>query len=133
MKSRAVHSWRNRIIPATLVLLMAGLAEAQASGTGAIAGRVSDPSGAVISHAHVSVVSEETNWSRAMMTTAEGLFRAELLAPGNYSLEVEAQGFRAKTLRSIHVVIAETARVDLKLGSARQRNNQMEDAYRFEF
>jgi carboxypeptidase family protein/TonB-dependent receptor-like protein len=97
------------------LLLAAGPLAAQAPGTGAIAGSVSDPSGAVIPQAHVKVVSEETESSREASTTAEGFFRIPLLPPGDYSLEVAASGFQAKVLRSIHVTVTETAVVNVRL------------------
>jgi hypothetical protein len=101
-------------------LLMPGFLGAQAPGTGAITGRIYDPSGAIVPSARVSVVSEETNWTRMVTTTLEGLFRAPLLLPGNYSVVVEAAGFQQKTIRFIHVVVSETAVVNIRLavGSA---------------
>src|SRR5580704_7612805 len=106
------------IVPA--FLLGAASLMAQAPGTGAIAGSVSDPSGAVISQASVTVVSEETQSSRTASTTTEGFFRVPMLPPGDYSLNVAASGFQSKTLRSIHVTVTETALVDIRLalGSA---------------
>ena len=101
-------------------LLSAAPLAAQAPGTGAIAGSVSDPSGAVISQARVTAVSEETQSSRSASTTADGFFRVPLLPPGDYSLNVAASGFQSKTVRSVHVAVTETAVVDIRLavGSA---------------
>src|SRR5579863_6059621 len=95
--------------------LLASLSAAQAPGTGALAGQVFDSSRAVIAGAQVSVVNEETGASRTIRTTADGFFRVQLLAPGNYSVVVEVQGFKRKTLRSVHVVVSETAAVDVQL------------------
>lgn len=88
---------------------------AQAPGTGAITGTISDPSGAVVPNALVSAVNEETNWSRTVSTTPEGQYRVQLLPPGSYSVAAEADGFKRKKLRSIHVVVAETTVVDIHL------------------
>jgi hypothetical protein len=106
------------IVPAFLLSAMSLVA--QAPGTGAITGSVSDPSGAFISQARVTVVSEDTQLSRAASTTTEGFFRVPLLPPGDYSLNVTAGGFQSKTVRSIHVTVTETAVVDITLavGSA---------------
>jgi hypothetical protein len=92
-----------------------GFSAAQAPGTGALAGQVFDPSRAVVAGAQVSVVNEETNVSRTVHTTAEGLFRVPLLPPGNYSVTIEVPGFKQKTLRSVQVVVSETAAVDIQL------------------
>lgn len=102
-------------LPGILILLAAGLAEAQAPGTGAITGQVFDPTGAVIAKARVTAVSEATNASRTVNVTSEGLFRVPLLPPGDYSLIVEAANFQAKTVRSIHVTVTETTSVNVTL------------------
>src|SRR3984957_15268860 len=95
--------------------LMTGMLIAQAPGTGAIAGSVSDQSGAVVSGAHISVVSEETNLSRVARTTADGLFSVALLSPGKYSVIVEEPGFKQKIMQSVPVVTSETAVVNVRL------------------
>jgi Carboxypeptidase regulatory-like domain/TonB-dependent Receptor Plug Domain len=88
---------------------------AQAPGTGAIVGTVLDPTGAVVPNAHVSVVNENTGLSRALATTPDGLFRATLLPPGSYSIEVLAQGFGTQTVRSARVFASEITTVEFKL------------------
>lgn len=100
------------------VLLLLGAVfrvSAQAPGTGAISGTISDPSGAVVPNAGVSIVNEDTSWSRTAVTTIEGQYRATLLPPGNYSVHVQASGFKQKSLGSIRVAVAETAIVDIRL------------------
>lgn len=90
-------------------------AVAQAPGTGAISGTVLDPAGAVIPNAQVSVVNESTGFSRALATASDGLFRATLMPPGSYSIEIRAQGFGTQTLQSIRVVASEITAVEIKL------------------
>src|SRR5579859_661442 len=108
------------LVLALSFLLQTSLVTAQAPGTGGVAGQVFDPTRAVVANAQVSLVGEDTNLSRTVHTTSEGLFRVMLLPPGNYSVTVEVPGFERKTLRSVQVVVSETARVDVELevGSA---------------
>jgi hypothetical protein len=88
---------------------------AQTPGTGAIAGRILDPSGAVVPNAVVSVFNEETNLSRSLSANSDGEYRVSLLPPGTYRIVAEAIGFNRKELSSIHVAVAETAVIDMKL------------------
>ncbi len=88
---------------------------AQAPGTGGIAGTVLDPSDATVPNARISVVNEDTDLSRILTTTPDGLFRATLLPPGSYSIEVQAQGFGTQTLRSVNVFASEVSSVEFKL------------------
>ena len=112
--------WQHSFLSAALLFLTSGFLEAQAPGTGAIAGSVTDPSGAAVPHARVSVISEETNLSREVTTSTEGTFRVPLLACATYSVEVEAPGFKRKIVRSTPVLVSEITVVEIKLeiGSA---------------
>jgi len=106
---------RRALFCALLFVFAAHFAEAQAPGTGAITVTVTDPSGAVVPGAHVSIVNDETNLARSATTSIEGSFRAPLLPAGNYSMTVEAPGFERQTLHSIRVVVSETTVVDVRL------------------
>ena len=103
---------------ACLCILAAAPTAAQGPGTGALAGYVTDPSGAVIANARVNVVSDETAAARAGTTTTEGFFRVTLLPPGDYSLQVSASGFQAKLVRSIHISVTEITTVNVRLDVA---------------
>ena len=107
--------WPKVVVQAVLLFGMTGWLPAQAPGTGALAGMVSDPSGAIVVKLPVSIVSEDTNLSRIVTTTSEGLFRAHFLPPGSYSVIVESPGFEREVLHAVHVVVSETTVVDVKL------------------
>jgi len=109
-----VSGYLQRTLVLLAVLTSSGL-RAQAPGTGAIAGEVSDPSGAVLPNAHVSVVCKQTGFNRMTTTTAEGSFRVPLLQPGDYSVVVDAAGFKQHSLPSVSVTVSETVEVKIKL------------------
>ena len=115
MKKTDTNYSRGLVLAAIFSLFLESFVAAQAPGTGALVGQVFDPSRAVVTGAQVSVVSEETNFSRTVRTTSEGLFRVALLPPGNYSVAIEVPGFKRKTLRSVQVVVSETALVGVEL------------------
>lgn len=109
---------RRSDIAMVITLLLAGsplVILAQTPGTGAIAGTVTDPSGAVLGQTKVIVVSDETGVARAAMTSAEGTFRVPLLSPGSYTVSAEASGFEKMQVRSVHVGASATVNVELKL------------------
>src|ERR1035437_10142977 len=66
---------------------------------GTISGSVTDPQGAVIPAASVIVTNVATNQATRTTTNSTGYFEATYLNPGDYSVSVEAAGFR-KTLRT---------------------------------
>jgi len=69
----------------------------------------------VLPNAAVHVVSQGTGWSRTTVTGADGLFRAPLLPPGEYSVVVSASGFQTKSVDSVHVVAGETTVFNVRL------------------
>src|ERR1700722_12481750 len=66
---------------------------ANAQFSSSVLGTVTDPAGAAIAGANVSIVSQDTGVSVAQKTDANGSFRFTTLAPGPYRLQVVAQGF----------------------------------------
>ena len=90
-------------------------ATAQAPGTGAIAGMVSDPSGAAVANARVAILDEDSRLARNAVTSVEGTFRSALLPPGTYRLTVDAPGLGQQVLHSVRVQAGETTIIDIKL------------------
>ena len=65
----------------------------QTANTGAIAGTVSDPSGALVPRAAVVINSQSTGETRDLATDGEGNFSVQFLTPGNYDLTVRDRAF----------------------------------------
>lgn len=79
---------------AALVLLLAFDAPGRAQTTfGSITGTVTDPSGAAVPGATVTVTNQGTNAQQQVTTDAAGAFNASDLQPGTYEIQVEAKGF----------------------------------------
>src|SRR5690349_851321 len=77
-----------------LVLVLACFLPAACADTSAtLAGRISDPNGAVIPKAKIDVTNRETNLKRTAESNSEGLYVVTNLPPGRYLIEVQAQGF----------------------------------------
>ena len=76
---------------------------AQTSTEGSIAGTVTDPSGAVVSGAAVTIHNMGTNAEIKLTTDASGFFKAPLLEPGTYRVTFSAPGF--STYRADNVIV----------------------------
>ncbi len=96
--------------------LMAVPAHAQKI-TATIRGLVTDPSGAVVSGAKVTLKGEDTGFTRETTTNAEGLYLFPELVVGNYRVEVESAGFKAAARSKINLSVAETRTVDFQLAT----------------
>ena len=94
---------------------------ALASGpTGSITGTVTDPSGAVVRNAHVTVLNEATNAVRTAESNDAGDFTVALLPAGRYRVTAEGNGFRRSIFNDVNVDVDQTVRVDfaLEVGAA---------------
>jgi outer membrane receptor protein involved in Fe transport len=102
-----------------LVIVLSAGAQVQ---NGQFAGTITDPSGAAIANAKVTVVNLATNLSVPATTNETGLYTVKELPPGNYKVSVEAPGFRTSSNASVALNAGTTARVDFKmqLGETRE-------------
>ncbi len=80
---------------------------------GAILGRITDPSGAVVPDAAVKVANEETNVAVETKSNQGGNFNVPFLIPGRYKVSVSATGFR--TTVQPGVVVQVNDRIELNL------------------
>jgi hypothetical protein len=107
------------VICLAVVFLVAGRLRAQID-RASISGTVTDPSGAAVAGATVTVTNGGTNQSQTLTTDSSGLYTARLLHIGTYSVEATAKGFERSLHSGIELNVNQVAQVDLqlKVGSA---------------
>ena len=94
--------------------LLMGHALPQSIVTGDAVGTVTDPSGAVISGATVTLTSADTGATQSVTTASNGFYRFPLLKPGMYELVVKQTGFKAIS-QSVLVSVGQIATTNVKL------------------
>jgi len=82
--------------------------------TGSIQGTVTDPSGAVVSGARVTITNRDTNQVITTKTNSAGAYISGALIPGNYMVKVEASGFKATQVPFV-IQVSNTANGNVKL------------------
>jgi TonB-dependent receptor len=97
------------LVTAVLLLLFPGLAWTQ-EGKGAIAGKVTDQTGAVLRGAQISIEAQDIN----MVSDEQGLFFVSGLAPGKCTLSISYVGF-APLSKTVDIVAGQRANLDAKL------------------
>ncbi|HXG92550.1 MAG TPA: TonB-dependent receptor [Blastocatellia bacterium] len=90
-------------------------ATASAQFRASIQGAVTDPQGAVVSGATVTLLNKETNRTQQTTTGDEGFYRFDRLPPGNYTITVEATGFKKKVLDNVIVTAEQVQGVNVEL------------------
>ncbi|MCH8947989.1 MAG: carboxypeptidase regulatory-like domain-containing protein, partial [Acidobacteria bacterium] len=88
--------------------------EAQTN-TGVIVGTVSDPTGAVIPGATVTITQSEVRAVSEVQTNAVGNYVSTLLRAGPYEIRVEAQGFQSVLRRGIVLHVNDRLQIDFTL------------------
>ena len=71
--------------------------------TSSLSGTISDPSGAVVPNAKITAHNEATNADKDTMSDGSGSFTIASLAPGSYTMRVEAPGFQTTVLNGVQV------------------------------
>jgi hypothetical protein len=98
-----------------LLLLSSAVVCAQTTiSTGSIVGTVTDPQGALVAGAKVTITDKTTGQVITISTTSAGAYASGSLIPSRYVVRVEAQGFRT-TEETIAVEVAVTASGNFKL------------------
>src|SRR5246127_663402 len=111
------RKWVPRIVAGVFLVVLSfpRLLSAQSTiGTGSIVGTVSDPSGAVISGAEVTISNNATGRVVRIKCNESGSFNSGALVPGIYKVLVSANGFNSAEA-AVTVLVGNTARADLNL------------------
>jgi len=86
-----------------------------AENTGAIAGTVVDPTGAVIVNAEVEATLEGTEQKHSATTDSAGRFELKDLPPGVYDIRAYSRGFKALEVRAVLVQATNVTEVSFEL------------------
>ena len=90
--------------------------KAQGVGTSAdLAGTVTDPTGAGVPNAKVTVSDPEKGVERSVMTDEHGFYRVSGLAPSTYKVAFEHTGFQAETANGVVLTVGQTLVFDFRL------------------
>ena len=96
-----------------LVLLSSFPLLAQAP-VASVTGTVTDPSGAVIPQAEVTLTNDKAP-PRTAQSDARGLYRLDAVEPGIYTVHASANGFAAFQQQGVNVIAGRSATVDVSL------------------
>src|ERR1700722_20084436 len=114
----------NRVVVTIFLALLALLVGSQSAwsqatiGSGSIQGTVSDPQGAAVAGAKVSIAAQGGGKAVDVSTDGSGLYNSGLLTPGVYTVRVTAQGFKTLALAvTVQVGGISNGNLQLELGA----------------
>jgi hypothetical protein len=114
-RTKAIAWYAVAIAIACLISLAPRIGNAQASA--GITGTITDPSGAVISNAKVTITNEETSVANKTISGSAGTYSFKGLLPGKYTVAVDDPGFKKEVQRGINIDVSTTATVDISLST----------------
>jgi hypothetical protein len=106
---------RRTLSLAWFLCLLLSLPLAAQKDTGIIRGLVTDPSGAVMSGAQVTVTSAATSQSRNASTNVAGEYVVPELQPGTYEVRVKQTGFKEFVSKNVQLFVSSTAVVNANM------------------
>jgi hypothetical protein len=112
---------KTRLLLMVAVVLSLPLAALAQTSRGTVTGAVTDPNGAVVAGAQVTLTSVQTKLSRTTTANNEGLYRFEAVDPGTYSLKVSSTGFGELTNTGVEVRANQTSDVPAQLAPSGQQ------------
>src|SRR5579862_6039 len=102
------------LVVAITVLLCAGMMAQSTVSNGSIVGTVTDPSGAVLSGAKVTILNTSTAQTIDLTTNSAGAYNSGPLTPGIYKVSVTQKGFSTVSTTAT-VQVGNTATVNAKM------------------
>ena len=104
---------------------MVPMASAQNAQSATVVGNVTDSTGAVVPNASVTLTNSATNVSTKGTTNSDGAYYIPYLAPGTYTLTIQAAGFSKYMQTGIVLVIGGVPSYDVKL-TVGEQSSQVE-------
>lgn len=80
-----------------------------------IQGVVTDPDGAIVSGATLTLINQETNQKLTATTDENGIYNFNALPPSKYSLTVEKTGFKKKVLENVGFIAEQANALNIQL------------------
>jgi hypothetical protein len=97
------------------LFVLAGVYAYGQDSRGSITGQVTDPTGAAVAKAQITVTSTDTGAVSYVDSTSDGFYTAPALLPGGYSVEVNAPGFKSFVRDGIQIQTQQNVTINVKL------------------
>src|SRR5215210_1224387 len=106
---------RDSLLAILLTSLLSFQATAQTATTTSISGLVTDPQGAIVIGATVTLKDQVTNQERTSVTSDEGKYTFSNLVAGTYNLTISAPGFKKAVITGLKADVTKALIQDIRL------------------
>jgi hypothetical protein len=113
--------WFTGLIGTVVLAVSLPLAAQVSNATGNIQGKITDPTGAVVSNAKVTIANKATGRTIDSTTTTSGVYTSGSLVPGVYTVRVESTGFETTELTvTVQVGVTTGGSIKMQVGASSQ-------------
>jgi hypothetical protein len=102
----------------SLLIALTGWLVASAQSTATLSGTITDPSGALVPNAKITVHSLSTGIDRLVQSDSAGNYSVASLQPGNYSVTVQSPSFSVYSVPSVTLLVDQSVTVNARLAIA---------------
>src|SRR5579859_4957939 len=103
-----------RLLSLCFMILSSALAS-YAQSTSLLRGTVTDPQGAAIADANLTLTNSENGLKRSVITGANGEYQFSQVVPGTYKIEAQRPGFAVLTRTDLKLLVNTPTTLDLRL------------------
>src|SRR5215471_550386 len=104
-----------RTLFCAIVLILCAIASYAQMTRGVILGSVSDPSGAIINNATITIINSATKAERNTVSNGEGIYRFDGVDPGVYTVVFSATGFAESRVSEVSVRTSQEVTINHRL------------------
>jgi hypothetical protein len=90
-------------MPADLKLTPQTYEPGEGESAATVSGIITDPNGAVVANASITITNTTTNQSVTTNSGSDGVYRSPVLSPGNYSISITSSGFKRHIVQNVAV------------------------------
>lgn len=112
---------RSRLLSAVAICLLCTFTALAQTSRGTVSGVVTDPQGASVGGAEVSLLNEQTNLTRTTTTNDSGFYRFDSVDLGKHTVKITAQGFGELIKTNVIVSGGQISSVDAQLAVGQQQ------------
>jgi hypothetical protein len=122
MQTFRTKSLRALVLVIAVALAGSGVLTYGQGTSGSLTGQVTDPSGAAVANATVTLKNADTDFVQTATSNNTGIYLLKPVMPGNYSLTIAAKGFAVYVQKGIVITVDQYATQDVRLKVASAAN-----------
>src|SRR5215472_14051889 len=115
--NRTLHCSKTIVVVLLAVALLLPVSLLAQVDTGGVTGTVTDPTGAIVPGAKITLTNNATSVAETTVSTATGTYSFSGMRPATYTLRAEQHGFQAFVSKGLEIHVQQIATVDISLSA----------------